>query len=68
MSKLYGVLVQAAKNLRQTNHQYIKLINEFPTHPKDVVRWKIYMNNNLKEAKFYLRMAKAEKEYMKNGE
>ena len=66
MSSLYNTLVSTAKSLRETNHVYIGLLASHPITKKELAKYKRYMKQNLKEACFYLKMAKAEKEYAKN--
>jgi len=66
MTRLYKALIDAAKNMRQTNQRYIQMLNDYPMNKRETAKYKKYMKQNIKEARFYLSMAKAEKEYIKN--
>ena len=66
MTRLYKALIDAAKNMRQTNQRYIQMLNDYPMNKRETAKYKKYMKQNIKEARFYLNMAKAEKEYIKN--
>ena len=62
MSNLYKSLIDAAKGLRQTNQVYIGMLNEYRLNKKETAKYKRYLKQNIREARFYLHMAKAEKE------
>jgi hypothetical protein len=66
MSNLYNALIDAAKGMRQTNQRYIQMLNDYRMGKRETAKYKRYMKQNIKEARFYLHMAKAEKEYIKN--
>lgn len=66
MTRLYKSLIYAAKNMRQTNQRYIQMLNDYPMNKRETAKYKKYMKQNIKEARFYIAMAKAEKEYIKN--
>lgn len=66
MSNLYKALVDAAKGLRVTNRIYIGMLKDYSLNKKETAKYKRYLQQNIKEARFYIKMAKAEKEYAKN--
>jgi hypothetical protein len=66
MTRLYKALIDAAKGMRQTNQRYIQMLNDYPMNKRETAKYKKYMKQNIKEARFYIAMAKAEKEYIKN--
>jgi uncharacterized protein YcgL (UPF0745 family) len=66
MSNFYNALVDAAKGMRQTNQRYIQMLNGYRMGKRETAKYKRYMKQNIKEARFYLAMAKAEKEYLKD--
>jgi len=66
MTNLYKALIDAAKGMRQTNQRYIQMLNDYPMNKRETAKYKRYMKQNIKEARFYLAMAKAEREYLKN--
>jgi hypothetical protein len=66
MSNLYNTLIGAALGLRQTNQTYIGMLNAYPMNKRETAKYRRYMKQNIKDACFYLAMARAEKEYLKN--
>jgi hypothetical protein len=68
MTRLYKTLVEAAINMRHTNQRYIQMLNMYPMNKRETAKYKKYMKRNIKEARFYIAMARAEKEYLKNVE
>jgi len=66
MSNLYNTLIGAALGLRQTNQTYIGMLNAYPMNKRETAKYRRYMKQNIKEARFYLAMAKVEKEYLKD--
>jgi hypothetical protein len=66
MSNLYNALIDAAKGMRQINQTYIGMLNAYPMNKRETAKYRRYMKQNIKEARFYLAMAKVEKEYLKD--
>ena len=68
MTKFYKTLVGAAIEMRRTNQRYIQMLNDCPMNKRETAKYRRYMKRNIREARFYLNMAKVEKEYIKNVE
>ena len=62
MTILYEALVDAAKGLRLTNQKYIEMLNSDRLSDVQIARYQMLIKQNIKDVRFYLDLAKAEKD------